>query len=92
MKQVLWNANYWQLKCFVDLQSSVGCDANLCDYFIALVFVVKKMHGLYPGSLCLLIIYDGIDGLMQKRHNSIANTLEFCLFCIKPSKLSLNSQ
>ena len=26
-----------------------------------------------------------MDGLMQKRRNSIANTLELRLFCIKPS-------
>ena len=26
-----------------------------------------------------------IDGLMQKRHNSIANTLELCLYCSNPS-------
>ena len=32
-----------------------------------------------------------IDGLMQKRHNSIANALELCLFCIKPSKIEHQS-
>ena len=26
------------------------------------------------------------DGLMRKKHNSIANALELCLFCIKPSR------
>ena len=27
---------------------------------------------------------DDIDGLMQERHNSIANALELCLSCINP--------
>ena len=30
-----------------------------------------------------------IDGLMQKRRNSIANALELRLFCIKPSVWSM---
>ena len=30
-----------------------------------------------------------IDGLAQKRCNSIANALELCLFYIKPSKYSI---
>ena len=28
-----------------------------------------------------------IDGLIKKRHNSISNTLELCLFSIKPKYL-----
>ena len=41
-------------------------------------------RGVHRGRFFLLQ-WHHIDGLMQKRHNSIANALELCLFCIKPS-------
>ena len=41
-------------------------------------FVSSKFHSI-------IILY--IDGLMQERHNSIANALELCLSCIGPSIL-----
>ena len=32
--------------------------------------------------------HDHVDGLVEERHNSIANTLELCLSCTNPSILS----
>ena len=43
-------------------------------------------------EMCLMIIEHEklwgklhVNGLLQKRGNSIADALELCLFCIKPS-------
>ena len=32
-------------------------------------------------------MYDHINGLVQERHNSIANALELCLSCANPSNI-----
>ena len=46
----------------------------------------KKHHKTArTGLIFSAVLY--IDGLMQKKRNSIVNTLELRLFCIKPSTI-----
>ena len=40
----------------------------------------------FYGTAAITIAPAQVDGLMQKRYNYIANTLELRLFCIEPSK------
>ena len=37
----------------------------------------------------MIILYEfSLNGLIQKRSNSIANAQKFCIFCINPLRLS----
>ena len=49
--------------------------------------ILKKKYVYLSTPYVNALVSDtsNINGLMQKRHKSIANTLEFCLFCIKSS-------
>ena len=53
--------------------------SNYCQHPLAM----PDKH--FCGLQCASFMPQDIDGLMQKRRNSIANALELCLFCIKPS-------
>ena len=65
---------------------SVSPDTQV--FYWQYVQAIKNNHQnsalLSPNKLILLYI----DGLMQKRHNSIAGALELCLFCINSSILT----
>ena len=46
--------------------------------------IVQKVQVLNIITLCYHFPLYHFGGFIQKRHNSIANALELCLFCIKP--------
>ena len=60
-----------------------------CLPFCSRMNVFKLHYGNVIRHWC--IWGDQIDGLMQERRNSIANTLELRLFCTNPSKLLIHA-
>ena len=61
-----------------------ACDKEHLDAF----YQRKSVQGVYKYSTCIDVelykINNYIDWLVQERHNSIANALEFCLFGTNP--------
>ena len=69
----------------VQQESLMNLIHNICSEIILLNYY-QISQGLL--TLCYWVPHSQINGLMQKRHNSIANPLELHLSCIKPSKCS----
>ena len=73
----------------VNIESALQC----IGLIIVHVHTISHLQIGWSLSLCVEFsplkyqhnITNHIDGLMQKRRNSTANTLELCLFCIKSS-------
>ena len=91
----MWNNQKQQKICFptinFKLYMSHVMKVCLSCYLVLLSFDSKTrkqhMHTFltWPISLNIFKILHHIDGLMQERRNSIANSLDLCLSYIKPS-------
>ena len=66
----------------VKLKREIDHDELISTFAIYLLRVC--CHKIWR-CIILFILEHYIDGLMQKRHNSIANAMELHLCCIKPS-------
>ena len=85
----LQNLNFWQFSniCYFDFVlfwHGIWCES--------VVWVIMGRRGVSQNSGVLVVLVIHIDGLVWKRHNSIANTLELRLFGTDPTISDLESR